>query len=152
MNVVTVDVEVAASPEGVWEVISDPRNLPHWDRHIVRVTGVPETGLVEGLRYVTEMRFMAIHSRVRAEVLEWEPPRRSTIRLSGILNATVTSTVEPLGDGRSRLEHVVEYRFRGGPLGDLAAKSLSLVGGDHYALRHGTMAQKREIEERAASG
>jgi len=152
MNVVSVEVEVDAPPEAVWVVISDPRNLPHWDRHIVRVTGVPASGLTEGLRYVTEMRFMAFHARVRAEVLEWEPPWRSTIRLSGILEATVTSTVEPLGDGRSRLEHVIEYRFRGGPLGDLAAKSLSLVGGDHYALRHGTLAQKREIEDRAVSG
>lgn len=152
MNVVSVEVEVDAPPEAVWVVISDPRNLPHWDRHIVRVTGVPASGLTEGLRYVTEMRFMAFHARVRAEVLEWEPPWRSTIRLSGILEATVTSTVEPLEGGRSRLEHVIEYRFRGGPLGDLAAKSLSLVGGDHYALRHGTLAQKREIEDRAASG
>lgn len=152
MNVVSVEVEVDAPPEAVWVVISDPRNLPHWDRHIVRVTGVPASGLTEGLRYVTEMRFMAFHARVRAEVLEWEPPWRSTIRLSGILEANVTSTVEPLEGGRSRLEHVIEYRFRGGPLGDLAAKSLSLVGGDHYALRHGTLAQKREIEDRAASG
>lgn len=151
VNVVTVDVEVDAPPEAVWEVISDPRNLPHWDRHIVRVIGVPASGLAEGLRYVTEMRFMALRSRVRAEVLEWDPPRRSTIRLSGILNATVTSSVEPLGEGRSRLEHVVEYRFRGGPFGELAAKSLALVGGDQFALRHGTLAQKREIEDRASS-
>jgi uncharacterized protein YndB with AHSA1/START domain len=150
MNVVSVEMEVDAPPEAVWEVVSDPRNLPHWDRHIVRVTGVPETGLVEGLRYVTEMRFMAFHARVRAEVLEWDPPRRATIRLTGILDATVTSTVEALEDGRSRLEHVVEYRFRGGPFGQIAARSLALVGGDHYALRHGTLAQKREIEERAA--
>lgn len=150
MNVVSVEVEVDAPPEAVWEVVSDPRNLPHWDRHIVRVTGVPATGLAEGLRYVTEMRFMAFHARVGAEVLEWEPPRRATIRLSGILDATVTSTVDPLGDGRSRLEHVVRYRFRGGPFGEIAARSLALVGGDHYALRHGTLAQKREIEERGA--
>ncbi|HEX6231231.1 MAG TPA: SRPBCC family protein [Actinomycetota bacterium] len=150
MTVVSVEVEIDAPPEAVWEVVSDPRNLPHWDRHIVGVRGVPATGLAEGLRYVTDMRFMALHARVRAQVLEWDPPTRSTIRLSGILNATVTSTVEALGDGRSRLEHVVEYRFRGGPLGDLAAKSLSFVGGDHLALRHGTLAQKREIEQRAA--
>ena len=27
-------VEVDAPPELVWEVASDPQNLPHWDRHI----------------------------------------------------------------------------------------------------------------------
>lgn len=149
MTVVRVQVEVGAPPQAVWEVISDPRNLPHWDRHIARVTGVPETGLAPGVRYVTEMRFMALHAHVRAEVLEWEPPRRATLRLSGILSATVTSTVEPLGEDRSLLEHVVEYRFRGGPFGDLVARSLALVGGAQYALRHGTLAQKAEIEGRA---
>lgn len=148
VTVVTVSVEVDAPPERVWDVVSDPVNLPHWDKHIVRVVGVPPGGLAEGVRYVTEMRFMAVHTRVRAEVLEWDPPRRSAIRLSGLLEATVTSTVEPLGDGRSRLEHVVEYGFRGGPFGGLAARSLRLVGGAQYALRHGTLAQKREIESR----
>ena len=146
MTVVTVAVEVDAPPERVWEVISDPRNLPHWERHIVAVDGVPATGLHEGARYVAEMRLLAVRTKVRAEVLEWDPPRRVSIRLTGVLDATVTSTVEPLGARRSRLKHVVEYRFRGGPFGDLAARSLRMLGGARYALRHGTLAQKREIE------
>jgi len=148
VTVVSFAVEVDAPPERVWEVVSNPVNLPHWDRHIVRVEGVPASGLSAGVRYVTVMRFMAVRARVRAEVLEWEAPRRSTIRLSGALDATVTTTVEPLEDGRSRLEHVVRYRFRGGPFGDLAARSLALVGGAQYALRRGTLAQRREIESR----
>lgn len=146
MTLVSVVVEVDAPPERVWEVISDPRNLPHWDRHIMSVSGVPASGLAQGVRYVTEMRFMAIRAKVRAEVVEWDPPRRATIRLSGLVDATVTSTVEPIGRERSRLEHVVEYRFRGGTVGDLAARSVGLLGGARYALRRGTMAQKREIE------
>jgi carbon monoxide dehydrogenase subunit G len=146
VTLVSVVVEVDAPPERVWEVISDPRNLPHWDRHIMSVSGVPASGLAQGVRYVTEMRFMAIRAKVRAEVVEWDPPRRATIRLSGLVDATVTSTVEPIGRERSRLEHVVEYRFRGGTVGDLAARSVGLLGGARYALRRGTMAQKREIE------
>ena len=146
MTTVTVVEEVDAPPERVWEVVADPGNLPHWDRHITRVTGVPRGGLEEGVAYVTEMRFMGVRTKVRATVLEWDPPRRARIRLRGVLDATVTSTVEPLEDGRSRLEHVVDYRFRGGPLGELAATSLRLVGGAQYALRRGTLAQKDEIE------
>jgi uncharacterized protein YndB with AHSA1/START domain len=152
VTVVSVAVDVGAPPERVWEVISNPANLPHWNRHIVRVVGVPEGGLARGVVYVSEMRFMGVHAKVAAEVLEWEPPRRAAIRLSGLLDATVTSTVEPIGDGRSRLEHVVEYRFRGGPFGDLAAHSLRLFGGAQYALRHGTLAQKREIETGFGAG
>jgi uncharacterized membrane protein len=148
VTLVEFDIVVDAPPEEVWEVISDPRNLPHWDRHIVRVDDVPPEGLREGTRYSTEMRFMAFRTTVDGEVLEWDPPRRSRIRLTGLLDATVTSTVEPLAGDRSLLEHVIDYRFRGGPLGELAARSLARVGGSHLALRHGTLAQKRDIEER----
>lgn len=145
VTTVSVAVEVDAPSERVWEVVSRPSNLPHWDRHIVGVR-VPGSGLVEGVRYEIDMRFMGIHATVHAQVLEWEAGRRARILLSGLLDATVTSTVEPLDRERSRLEHVVEYRFRGGPLGDLVSRSLRLVGGAHFALRRGTLAQKREIE------
>jgi uncharacterized protein YndB with AHSA1/START domain len=146
MSVVTVSVEVDAPAERVWEVISDPRNLPQWDRHIAQVQGVPATGLREGARYVTEMRFLGVRAKIRVRVLDWEPPRRAKFRLRGVLEGTITSTVEPLGPDRSRLEHVVDYGFRGGPIGALAARSLRMVGGARYALRRGTLAQKREIE------
>jgi uncharacterized membrane protein len=149
MSVVTVSVEVDAAAERVWEVISDPRNLPQWDRHIVHVDGVPATGLREGTRYVTEMRFMGVRANIRAQVLEWNPPRRATFQLRGVLEGRVTSTVEPLGPDRCRLEHIVDYRFKGGPIGALAARSLRLVGGARFALRRGTLAQKREIERRS---
>jgi uncharacterized protein YndB with AHSA1/START domain len=149
MSVVTVSVEVDAPAERVWEAISDPRNLPQWDRHIARVEGAPASGLREGTRYVTEMKFMGVRAKIRVQVLEWDPPRRAKFRLRGVLEGTVTSTVEPIGSGRSRLEHVVDYRFKGGPIGALAARSLRLVGGAQFALRHGTLAQKREIERRS---
>jgi uncharacterized membrane protein len=149
MSVVTVSVEVDAAAERVWEVISDPRNLPQWDRHIVHVDGVPATGLREGTRYVTEMRFMGVRANIRAQVLEWNPPRRATFQLRGVLEGRVKSTVEPLGPDRCRLEHIVDYRFKGGPIGALAARSLRLVGGARFALRRGTLAQKREIERRS---
>ena len=150
MTTVSFSVEVDAPPERVWEVIANPRNLPSWDRHIVRVTGVPRAGLGPGASYVTEMRVLRVHGRVRATVIEWDPPRRARVRLSGLVDATVTTTVRPLDGGRSRLEHVVDYRFPGGPLGDVAARSLRLVGGARYALRRGTIAQKREIESTTA--
>ena len=85
--------------EQVWEAISDPRNLPHWDRHIALVEGVPATGLREGTRYVTEMKFMGVRAKIRVQVLEWDPPNRAKFQLRGVLEGEVTSTVEPLGPG-----------------------------------------------------
>ena len=66
MSVVTASIEIEAPVDLVWEVVSDPRNLPHWERHIVRVTGVQKQGLREGSRYTTEMRFMAVRANVKA--------------------------------------------------------------------------------------
>ena len=100
------------------------------------------------MRYVTVLKFMAVHAHVTAEVLEWDPPYRSVIALTGLLDATITTTVEELPGDRSILEHFIDYHFRGGHLGELAARSLRLFGGPQLVLRHGTIAQKRDIERR----
>lgn len=146
VTVVDVLVEVDAPPERVWAVVSDPRRLSHWDRHVESVDGVPATGLAEGVRYTTIMRFLAVRGRVEAEVLELDPPHRAVVALRGLIDGVVTTTVEPLPGGRSLLKHVVDYHFRGGALGDLVARSLALLGGAQHVLRRGTLAQKREIE------
>jgi carbon monoxide dehydrogenase subunit G len=145
-TMVSVSVEVDAPPERVWGVAADPRQLPRWERHIVSIEDVPRDGLAKGATYTVVMRFVAVRTRVHAEVLEWSPPGYACVRLSGLLDATVRTTITPIGRRRSRLEHDVEYTFRGGALGELAARSLQLVGGAKLALRLGTIAQKHEIE------
>jgi uncharacterized protein YndB with AHSA1/START domain len=141
-----VSVEVDAPPERVWAIASDPRRLPRWERHIVSIEDVPPGGLAKGVTYTVVMRFVAVRARVHAEVLEWSPPGYASVRLSGLLDATVRTTITPIGRGRSRLEHDVDYTFRGGALGEVAARSLQLVGGAQLALRIGTLAQKHQIE------
>ena len=39
VTTVEFSVEVDAPPERVWKVTSNPRNLPHWDKHIESVRG-----------------------------------------------------------------------------------------------------------------
>ena len=144
MSVVEFSVEVDARPEDVWVVTSDPANLPSWDRHIVEVRA-PEHGLRLGVRYDVVMSFMGVRTTVRAEVLEWEPPWRAVIRLSGLLEATVTTAIASLPYERSVLRHEITYRFRG-LFGGIGAKSIQAVGGSQMALKRGVLAQKREIE------
>lgn len=139
-------VEVEAPPERVWEVASDPSNLPHWDKHIESVR-VPDGGLGPGVRYEVVMRFMALRATVGAAVLEWDPPRHAVVRLSGLIEATVTTSISPLPLGRSLLRHEVSYRFRG-PLGGIGARSVQALGGSQLALKHGVLTQKRDIEAR----
>jgi ligand-binding SRPBCC domain-containing protein len=145
MTVVEFSVEVDAPPERVWDVTSDPSNLPQWDRHIESVR-VPDGGLGSGVRYQVMMRFMALRTTVNADVREWEPPWRAVIRLSGLLEATVTTVIALLPFDRSVLRHEISYRFRG-PLGGIAARSIQAVGGSQLALKRGVLAQKRQIED-----
>jgi uncharacterized membrane protein len=144
VTTVEFSVEVDAPPERVWQVTSDPANLPQWDKHIESVE-VPDGGLAFGVRYRVVMRFMSLRTTVDAEVLEWEPPWRASIHLSGLLEATVTTTIASLPFERSILRHEITYRFRG-PFGGLGAQSIQALGGSQMALRRGVLAQKRQIE------
>jgi ligand-binding SRPBCC domain-containing protein len=148
MTSVECSVEVDAPPDVVWQITSDPRNLPHWDRHIEGVD-LPPGGLRAGARYEVTMRFVAVRTKVPCRIQEWEPPWRSRVRLDGVLDATVTTSIASLPFDRSVLRHEVVYVFRG-PLGGFAAASVNAVGGAAFALRRGTLAQKRQIEARAA--
>jgi uncharacterized protein YndB with AHSA1/START domain len=145
VTTIEFSVEIDASPERVWQVTSDPMNLPHWDKHIESVD-VPDGGLALGVRYQVMMRFMSLRTAVEAEVLEWEPPWRASIRLSGLLEATVATTIASLPFERSVLRHEITYRFRG-PFGGIGAQSIQALGGSQMALKRGVLAQKREIED-----
>jgi uncharacterized protein YndB with AHSA1/START domain len=145
MSTVRQWVVVEARPEEVWDVIADPRNLPRWNRFVRSVHEVPEHGLEPGSKYWTEMGVMGMRFRVDAEVEEVEAPRYARVRLSGPLDAVVRTWVRPVGSHASRLEHEVEYSLRGGPVGAVIARGLSVVGAPNL-LRRGLRAQKRQAE------
>ncbi len=135
---------VDASPEDVWAVISDPNNLPSWNRHIVAVHDVPDGGLAPGSAYWTEIGGLGARIRVRADVEEVRTPRYSRVRLSGPVEAIVQTWVHPAGRERSVLEHQVDYHVRG-PLGGAIDRLVRRVGASQL-LRRGIRAQKRQIE------
>jgi carbon monoxide dehydrogenase subunit G len=150
VSTVEYSTEVDASPEHVWEVVSDPRNLAFWDARIRRVHA-PEGGIEAGARFDAEVGYRGIRTVIACDVREWEPPWRSTVHLGGVIDATVTTSVASLPFDRSLLRHEVTYRFRG-RLGGVVAAGLQAVGGAEYALRRGTIAQKHAVERRAPPG
>ena len=141
---VEYSVEVDAPPEIVWAVTSDPRGLPAWERLIESVR-MPPGGLAQGVEFEVLMAFIGVRATISCTVVEWEPPWRSAVRLRGLLDATVMTSVASLPFDRSVLRHEVRYVFKG-PLGSFAAASVRALGGAEYALRRGTEAQLRAIE------
>ncbi len=147
VSVVQVSVDVDASPERVWSVVADPRNLPRWDRHVTDVRGVPPDGLRPGVEYVTEVRIMGVRVHGSAGVVELRAPEYAKVRMNGIVEGMVETWLEPLdGGGRTHLRHRVDYRFIGGPLGAFVAQAVKALGVTNI-LRNGTLAQKRQAEE-----
>jgi uncharacterized membrane protein len=149
MTYLSESIVVNAPPEVVWEVVSDPRNLTSWDRHIARVEGVPSGGIREGTRYTTELRLIAARAHARSVVEELREPEYARVRLEGILDGVVETFLKPLdGGGRTRLTHTIEYRFPGGPLGAIGARFVGMMGGPSL-LRRGMQAQKAQAEAAA---
>lgn len=147
MTRIRESIIVDAPVEEVWSIVSDPRNLPRWNKHIVAVHDVADDGLKEGARYWTELGGAGVAFRVRAQVEELEPPRYSRIRLSGPLDAVVQTWVHPAGRRRSRLEHEVDYHLHhAGPLDELIGRALRVFGATAL-LRRGIRAQKEQVEQ-----
>ncbi|MGH2740732.1 MAG: SRPBCC family protein [Actinomycetota bacterium] len=146
MSVVRSSEMVDAPPQEVWRIVADPRNLPRWNRHIQRVTGVSDNPLKKGSKYEAELRAVGLSSRVEATVVDIDPPRSAEVRLTGPLEAVVITRLKPVGAGRTLLEHEVEYRLKGGPLGEMLGRALSRLGAGSV-LKRGTRAQKRQVED-----
>jgi carbon monoxide dehydrogenase subunit G len=149
VTVVTAEVTINASADEVWKVVADPSNLTQWDRHIVRVRGVPPNGIRVGTEYTTDLRFMGVVAHVKARVVSLEQSSHALVALSGVLDGSVETTLERIGKDRTRLSHRVEYRFAGGPLGALAARAIRSLGAG-IVLRRGAIAQKRQAEAAAS--
>jgi uncharacterized protein YndB with AHSA1/START domain len=145
MSVVQASVDVEAPPERVWDVVADPRNLPRWDHHIEAVDGVPEDGLREGIGYAATIRLMGVRTRVKVQVVELRPHEYAKVTLDGLLDGVVQTWLVPLDAGGTRLRHRVQYRFKGGPFGRLAARGVKLLGAS-MLLRRGVQAQKLQVE------
>jgi uncharacterized protein YndB with AHSA1/START domain len=101
-------VEVDAPPERVWQLLTDPTELPRWWPDAAKV----EPGL--GGRIVLDFG----PGNVTGEVTRWEPPRALGFtwvpsNVPGV-ELHVAFTVDDLGAGRSRVR-VVHSGFEAAP-------------------------------------
>ena len=102
---------------------------------------VPDAGLGEGSRYTVVMAFMGVKVKVRGDP-EWEPPSHAM-------------DPAPRAAGRHDQHHRVEAPSRPQrapargdlPLAAPRRAGLTAVGGAQLGIKHGTLAQKRRIEE-----
>jgi uncharacterized protein YndB with AHSA1/START domain len=105
---VTQAVEVDASPDRVWQLLTDPAELPRW---------WPDAAELEpGIGGRVVLKFGP--GDVSGEITNWQPPSAlgftwEASNMPGV-RLHVSFTVDDLGDGRSRV-NVVHSGFEGAP-------------------------------------
>jgi hypothetical protein len=111
------EVEVQASPERVWEVLTDFAAYHQWNPFIVQAAGQA----VPGSRLELRMRLPGRRpTTFRPEVLEAEPARRlrwlGRLLVPGLFDGEHRFTIEPAGPGRVRVTQHETFRGLLAPL------------------------------------
>jgi len=94
---------VAAPPEQLWEVVSDPHHLPRWWPRVTRVEDVEAGAFTEVMRTekgkLVRADFQLVEVDPRARRLRWEQRLEGT-PFARVLSAAETElTLEPAGQG-----------------------------------------------------
>jgi hypothetical protein len=105
-------IDIHASSERVWQVLTDFAAYPDWNPFITQSSGRARVGE----RLTNRMQPVGGRAvTLRPTVLEADPGRRlrwlGRLLVPGIMDAEHTFTIDPLGDGQVRL--VQHERFSG---------------------------------------
>ena len=96
----TVSRVVHASPDAVWQVLTDVEGAPTTLRGVTRVEIHSGSSYDVGTRWSETRKILGREETQTMEVIECVPPRRTVVesRSSGVLYRTVF-TLEPVDDG-----------------------------------------------------
>lgn len=103
-------IEVAATPERIWEVLADHESWPEW---FTAIDTVEVTGAASGIG--AERRVTLPGMVIDEEFVAWEPGRRFAFTVVGMskpvfdtLNERVT--IEDLGNGRCEVTYIQAFK------------------------------------------
>lgn len=106
-----VSIEIRATPDVVWSLLTDSQRYPQWNSTVVSIRGQIAAGQSIGLEST-----MAPGKTFRLKVKSFEPPRQM---VWGSMMGCRTFRVEPIGNGATRFEMSEKI---GGPLFPLFAR------------------------------
>lgn len=115
-------IEIAASPERIYDVIMDPACLDRWVTIHAALESAPRAPLEHGSELTQRLRLAGRGFTVHWKVIENEPARRVVWEGSGPMrsHAGVTYELAPNGAGGTRFTYTNEFALPGGPLGRVA--------------------------------
>lgn len=121
-------IDIAASPEQVYEVIMNPACLAEWVTIHVALERAPAGSLEQGSELTQKLELAGRCFTVRWEVVENLAAKRVVWRGRGPMrsHAGVTYELEPI-EGGTRFSYTNEFALPGGPLGRVAGPVVKRV-------------------------
>lgn len=123
MSTVHASIDIAASPQQVWETIMDPGKLGDWvtiHKSVEKVKHAGEQGAT--MEQVLQMR--GVPFRVKWELIEVDAPRVAEWDGRGPAHsqARIRYELSPAGEGHTRFQYTNEFTPPGGMLGNVASR------------------------------
>jgi uncharacterized protein YndB with AHSA1/START domain len=119
-------IQLAASPERVYELVMDPARLEDWVTIHHRLEDAPDGKLEQGSKLTQWLKLAGQKFRVRWTVVENEPCEHVVWEGSGPVASRAKVEYDfAREDHGTRFTYLNEYHLPGGPLGTLAGKTVS---------------------------
>jgi uncharacterized protein YndB with AHSA1/START domain len=137
MPAVVSEMEIAAPPEAVWEVVMDPHRLGDWvTTHHALGDGAPRE-LSAGSTFRQTLKLSGAKFEVAWTVVECERPRRIVWDGDGPKgsSAGVVYELEPSDADTTKFRYENEFELPGGALGRLAARTVGAATAKREAER-----------------
>lgn len=120
MTTIVKSTEIPASPEQVWEVISDPGRAEEWQTIHAGYPDAPPGKLDATSEFRQKVKIMGMPGEVKWKVTEADEPNRLKLDGEGPMGTTL-STAFTLEGADSRTNFTYETEFGGAALAPMAA-------------------------------
>jgi len=134
---VVSEIEIAAPPEAVWDVLMDPHRLGDWvTTHVALGENAPSE-LSAGSTFTQKLKLGGPKFEVTWTVVEADRPRRVEWTGDGPAgsSAGVVYELEAKGDDATTFRYENEFKLPGGRLGKLAGKTVGAATAKREAER-----------------
>lgn len=115
--------EIRAPVGVVFAALTDPERAADWNPDIVRVWDISGP-IGPGATWRQDVMMAGRMMRLQCRVMEYEPPRRGLIQVTGDQQGRVWTVCEPVRGG-TRVTQGIEFQAPGGMLGALMGGAVS---------------------------
>lgn len=100
MKELRTEIEIQASLEKVWQILTNLDEYPQWNPFIHHAIGTARVGEKVDITFRSGSKEMTLHCTVVTAEPNWQLCWKYHIILPGLFRGEHSFTIEPMGDGR----------------------------------------------------